>query len=61
MVTSYRYFGNVEKSRQRRFRHFSCSCTGYAPCAKRAAALLDGLFGPFPLQHEHGVQTFENL
>jgi len=37
--------GSVEKSRQRRSRHFSVLTYGmYAPRAKMAAALLDGLF-----------------
>jgi hypothetical protein len=40
------YFnGNVEKSRQRRSRHFAVlTYYEYAPRVKRAAALLDGLF-----------------
>jgi len=37
--------GNVEKSRQRRSRPFAVlTYYEYAPRAKRAAALLDGLF-----------------
>ena len=37
--------GNVEKSRQRRSRHFAVSTYSmYAPRVKTAAALLDGLF-----------------
>jgi len=37
--------GNVEKSRQRRSRHFAVlTYSMYAPCVKMAAALLDGLF-----------------
>jgi len=37
--------GNVEKSRQRRSRHFAVlAYSMYAPRVKRAAALLDGLF-----------------
>jgi len=39
------FFGNVEKSRQRRSRHFAVlTYYEYAPRVKRAAALLDGLF-----------------
>ena len=38
-------FGNVEKSRQRRSRHFAVlTYSMYAPRVKMAAALLDGLF-----------------
>jgi len=37
--------GNVEKSRQRRSRHFAVlTYSMYAPRVKMAAALLDGLF-----------------
>jgi len=37
--------GNVEKSRQRRSRHFAVlTYYEYAPRVKMAAALLDGLF-----------------
>ena len=37
--------GNVEKSRQRRSRHFAVlTYWEYAPRVKLAAALLDGLF-----------------
>ncbi|WNM60617.1 hypothetical protein [Candidatus Nitrospira neomarina] len=37
--------GSVEKSRQRRSRHFSVlTYYAYAPRVKTAAALLDGLF-----------------
>ena len=37
--------GNVEKSRQRRSRHFAVlTYEVYAPRVKTAAALLDGLF-----------------
>jgi len=37
--------GNVEKSRQRRSRHFAVlTYSLYAPRVKMAAALLDGLF-----------------
>jgi hypothetical protein len=37
--------GSVEKSRQRRSRHFSVlTYSAYAPREKMAAALLDGLF-----------------
>jgi len=37
--------GNVEKSRQRRSRHFAVlTYKVYAPRVKMAAALLDGLF-----------------
>jgi hypothetical protein len=37
--------GNVEKSRQRRSRHFAMlTYSTYAPRVKIAAALLDGLF-----------------
>jgi len=39
-------YGNVEKSRQRRSRHFAVlTYSMYAPRVKRAAALLDGPFG----------------
>jgi len=38
-------YGNVEKSRQRRSRHFAVlTYGGYAPRVKMAAALLGGLF-----------------
>ena len=38
-------YGSVEKSRQRRSRHFSVlTYDAYAPRVKMAAALLDGLF-----------------
>ncbi|GJL59121.1 MAG: hypothetical protein NPIRA03_19780 [Nitrospirales bacterium] len=38
--------GSVEKSRQRRSRHFSVlTYYAYAPRVKTAAALLDGPFG----------------
>ena len=38
-------YGNVEKSHQRRSRPFAVlTYWEYAPRAKRAAALLDGLF-----------------
>ena len=41
--------GNVEKSRQRRSRHFAVlTYSMYPPRVKRAAALLDGLFWTFP-------------
>jgi len=37
--------GNVEKTRQRRSRHFAVlTYSMYAPRGKMAAALLDGLF-----------------
>jgi hypothetical protein len=40
-----RSIGNVEKSRQRRSRHFAVlTYSMYAPRVKMAAALLDGLF-----------------
>ncbi len=39
------HFGSVEKSRQRRSRHFPVlTYYAYAPRVKTAAALLDGLF-----------------
>jgi hypothetical protein len=39
------HYGSVEKSRQRRSRHFSVlTYYAYAPRVKMAAALLDGLF-----------------
>jgi len=39
------YRGNVEKSRQRRSRHFAVlTYCEYAPRVKMAAALLDGPF-----------------
>ena len=39
-------YGSVEKSRQRRSRHFSVlTYYVYAPRVKTAAALLDGPFG----------------
>ncbi len=41
--------GNVEKSRQRRSRHFAVlTYKVYAPRVKTAAALLDELFLTFP-------------
>jgi len=41
--------GNVEKSRQRRSRHFAVlTYSMYAPRVKMAAALLDGLFLNIP-------------
>ncbi len=43
--------GNVEKSRQRRSRPFAVlTYKAYAPRVKRAAALLDELFGTFPYE-----------
>jgi len=43
--TNRRHCGSVEKSRQRRSRHFSVlTYWKYAPRAKLAAALLDELF-----------------
>ncbi len=39
------FYGNVEKSRQRRSRRFAVlTYAAYAPRVKTAAALLDGLF-----------------
>jgi len=44
-LASFRDNGNVEKSRQRRPRHFAViTYSMYAPRFKMAAALLDGLF-----------------
>jgi hypothetical protein len=41
----FNQYGNVEKSRQRRSRHFAVlTYWKYAPRVKLAAALLDGLF-----------------
>ena len=50
--------GKVEKSRQRRSRPFAVlTYREHALRAKRAAALLDGLFRPFPPVPDSGLLT----
>jgi len=52
------YYGNVEKSRQRRSRDFAVlTYSMYAPRVKIAAVLLDGLFCPFPPVDDAGLPT----
>jgi hypothetical protein len=45
MIRFKNRYGNVEKTRQRRSRHFAVlTYSLYAPRVRMAAALLDGLF-----------------